>query len=80
MEFGGKAVAAGWADSVSSDKINEWRENAVDAVKDEMERVMQETTSQEYSQLLRKVKLRLLGCAENPPLIPFCIVVASCSS
>ncbi|KDQ24885.1 hypothetical protein PLEOSDRAFT_1113988 [Pleurotus ostreatus PC15] len=54
MELGGKAVAAGWADGVSSDKINEWRENAVDAVKDEMERVMQETTSQEYSQLMRK--------------------------
>ncbi|KAF4571094.1 hypothetical protein EYR36_008422 [Pleurotus pulmonarius] len=54
MELGGKAVAAGWVDGVPSDKINEWRENAVDAVKDEMERVMQETTSEEYSQLLRK--------------------------
>ncbi|KAG5220184.1 UPF0061-domain-containing protein [Salix suchowensis] len=54
MEHGGKAVAAGWADGVPSDKINEWRENAVDAVKDELERVMQETTSQEYSQLMRK--------------------------
>lgn len=78
MELGGKAVTVGWADGVSSDKINEWRENAVDAVKDEMERVMQETTSQEYSQLMRKVPLP--RCSYSLSLIPFSILIASRSS
>ncbi|KAH7915626.1 hypothetical protein BJ138DRAFT_997533 [Hygrophoropsis aurantiaca] len=50
----GKAVSAGWADNASPEKIAEWRKAGVDLIKDEMERIIEETCGLEYGALLRK--------------------------
>lgn len=57
---GGKAVPPGWADNVSSETISEWRKKGLGLVKDEMERVAEETCSVEYGRLIHNVRLTVL--------------------
>ncbi|KAJ8521386.1 hypothetical protein ONZ45_g1939 [Pleurotus djamor] len=63
MDLGGKAVSSGWADNASPEKIGEWRKSAIERVRNEMERAIQEETSVEYSRLMRK---RLALRTEGP--------------
>ncbi|EAU85523.1 hypothetical protein CC1G_06424 [Coprinopsis cinerea okayama7 len=49
----GKAVSAGWAEDASPEKIKEWTAKGLE-IKDEMERIIQQTCSTEYGDLLRK--------------------------
>lgn len=51
----------GWADGVSSKKIDNWRKKGTELVKDELECVVQEVTSLEYGRLLRKVCLYMVS-------------------
>lgn len=51
----GKAVSPDWASSASNEKIDEWRQHATSAIKDEMETVFQEICSTENGLLMRKV-------------------------
>lgn len=60
-ELGEKAVGMGWADGVSSKKIDNWRKKGTELVKDELECVVQEVTSLEYGRLLRKVCLYMVS-------------------
>ncbi|KAJ4479983.1 hypothetical protein J3R30DRAFT_3467167 [Lentinula aciculospora] len=57
----GTAVSTDWASSVSSEKINEWRQHAISAIQDEMEAVFQEVCSAENGVLMRK-RLGLRRC------------------
>ncbi|KAJ3873473.1 hypothetical protein F5051DRAFT_122212 [Lentinula edodes] len=50
----GKAVSPDWASSASNEKIDEWRQHATSAIKDEMEIVFQEICSTENGTLMRK--------------------------
>ncbi|KAH7928231.1 UPF0061-domain-containing protein [Leucogyrophana mollusca] len=50
----GKAVTAGWADDASPETITEWRKTGTELVKDEMERIIEETCAVEYGSLMRK--------------------------
>ncbi|GAW09091.1 UPF0061-domain-containing protein [Lentinula edodes] len=50
----GKAVSSDWASSASNEKIDEWRQHATSAIKDEMETVFQEICSTENGALMRK--------------------------
>ncbi|KAH9481619.1 Protein adenylyltransferase SelO, mitochondrial [Psilocybe cubensis] len=52
-ELGGKAVSTGWADGVTSEKLEEWNKSAQE-LKSEAERVVQEIASVEYGRLMRK--------------------------
>ncbi|KAL0954467.1 hypothetical protein HGRIS_003440 [Hohenbuehelia grisea] len=54
IESGGKAVGHGWAANASKEEIEAWSKKAIEKVKDEMERVAQETTAIEYGRLMRK--------------------------
>ncbi|KAH8831772.1 hypothetical protein DL96DRAFT_1524736 [Flagelloscypha sp. PMI_526] len=51
-ELGGKAISKDWASS-SEDKIDEWTKKGLE-VKDELDRIVQETCSVEYGRLMRK--------------------------
>ena len=55
VEAGNKAVSEEWAKDVSQEKIKAWTEKGKE-IKDEVVRVMQETTSVEYGRLMRKVR------------------------
>jgi hypothetical protein len=55
-ELGGKAVCAGWADGSSTEKIEEWTNEGL-KLRDEVDKVVQETSAVEYGRLLRKVRL-----------------------
>ncbi|KAF8150778.1 hypothetical protein B0H34DRAFT_665320 [Crassisporium funariophilum] len=52
-ELGGKAVSAGWAEDASPEKVKEWTKKGQE-LREEVERVVQETTSVEYGRLMRK--------------------------
>lgn len=51
----GKAVQSGWAEGVSKEKIDEWRQKGTDLVKEEMEVLIQQTCATEYGRLMHKV-------------------------
>lgn len=53
----GKAVVPGWAnsDTATPEKLKEWTELGL-GIKDEMERIAQQTTADEYGRLMRKVR------------------------
>ncbi|KAI0714456.1 hypothetical protein C8T65DRAFT_644387 [Cerioporus squamosus] len=53
-ELGGKAVSPGWAEDASEDKIKEWSKRGIALVKEEMERVAEETCAVEYGRLMHK--------------------------
>ena len=57
-----RAVASGWANDVPAEKISEWRKKGAE-LKDELERVAQETCSVEYGRLMHKVRLSLFFIA-----------------
>ncbi|KAJ3744185.1 hypothetical protein DFH05DRAFT_1158991 [Lentinula detonsa] len=50
----GNAVSPGWTTSVSEEKLDEWRQHAISAIKDEMEALFQEVCSSENGELMRK--------------------------
>jgi hypothetical protein len=50
-----KAVSAGWADGATERTITKWKMEAIEDVKEEMERVATEVCSIEYGRLMRKV-------------------------
>ncbi|KAF9466573.1 hypothetical protein BDZ94DRAFT_1280842 [Collybia nuda] len=52
-EFGGKAVSPGWAENVSIEKLEEWKNSGL-KLQSELERLFQEVTSNEYDKLMRK--------------------------
>ncbi|RPD75172.1 UPF0061-domain-containing protein [Lentinus tigrinus ALCF2SS1-7] len=52
--LGGKAVSPGWAEDASEDKIKEWSKRGIELVKEEMERVAEETCAVEYGRLMHK--------------------------
>ena len=56
IELGNKAVQKGWAEGVPKEKIQEWRKVGNDSLKDEMERIAQQTCADEYGRLMRKVR------------------------
>jgi len=56
VELGNKAVSPCWADNASEEKIAQWRQIGQEFVKDEMEKVLQEVTAEEYGRLMRKVR------------------------
>ena len=64
-DLGDRAVSAGWAEGVSEEQIAEWRQRGVTLVKEEMEILIQEVTSQEYGRLMRRVSLQW-----RRPLLP----------
>ncbi|KAI0649278.1 hypothetical protein C8Q79DRAFT_903782 [Trametes meyenii] len=53
-ELSGKAVSPGWADGASPDQIKEWSERGSQLVKEDMERVAEETCAVEYGRLMHK--------------------------
>ena len=53
-ELGGKAVGAGWADGASKEKIEAWAKKGLE-LRDDVDKVVQETSAVEYGRLLRKV-------------------------
>lgn len=53
-KLGGKAVSAGWAEDLSQEKLEQWKEKGLE-LRDEAERVTQETAAVEYGRLMRKV-------------------------
>lgn len=55
-ELGGKAVLPGWANNASKDKVQEWSERGIELVKEEMERIAEETCAVEYGRLMHKVR------------------------
>lgn len=57
--LGGKAVGPNWAQGASDEIMGEWKQKALDAVKEEMEVLIQETCSVEYGKLMRKVCIPL---------------------
>ena len=54
-ESEGKAVSAGWAESVDSDKLASWTKKGLELAT-ELDRTTQETTAVEYGYLIRKVR------------------------
>ncbi|KAI0073890.1 UPF0061-domain-containing protein [Panus rudis PR-1116 ss-1] len=50
----GKAVPPGWAEGVSKEQIDEWRNKGLELAKEEMEILAQETCGQEYGRLMHK--------------------------
>ncbi|KAF9561942.1 UPF0061-domain-containing protein [Agrocybe pediades] len=52
-ELGGKAVSPGWADGVSPETLNKWKERGLE-LQSELERIVQQTTADEYGRLMRK--------------------------
>ncbi|KAF8907321.1 hypothetical protein CPB84DRAFT_1768920 [Gymnopilus junonius] len=52
-ELGGKAVSAGWAEDLTQEKLEQWKEKGLE-LQDEVERVTQETAAVEYGRLMRK--------------------------
>ncbi|KAF9484347.1 UPF0061-domain-containing protein [Pholiota conissans] len=68
-ELGGKAVSAGWGDDVPSEKIEEWTKKGTDLLRDEVDKVVQQTAATEYGRLLRKrLGLRLQDPADESTL------------
>lgn len=55
VELGEKAVAPGWAEGASKEKIDDWRKKGIDLVKEEMEILIQQTCAAEYGRLMHKV-------------------------
>ena len=53
-ESGGKAVTAGWAENLTQVKLEQWKEKGLE-LKDEAERITQQTAADEYGRLMRKV-------------------------
>ncbi|TFK87969.1 UPF0061-domain-containing protein [Polyporus arcularius HHB13444] len=53
-ELGGNAVSPGWAEDASEDIIGEWSKRGIALVKEEMERVAEETCAVEYGRLMHK--------------------------
>ncbi|KAF7327608.1 hypothetical protein MKEN_00340000 [Mycena kentingensis (nom. inval.)] len=49
-----KPVAAGWAEGIDKQKIEEWREAGDEAAKDELDRIAQSEMAEEYGRLMRK--------------------------
>ena len=54
-ESEGKAVSAGWAEGVDSDKLASWTKKGLELAT-ELDRTTQETTAVEYGYLIRKVR------------------------
>lgn len=52
---GGRALAAGWADDVDADKIAEWTKAGAEAVREELDVMVQAETARTYGNLMRKV-------------------------
>ncbi|KAK0421477.1 hypothetical protein EV421DRAFT_1283008 [Armillaria borealis] len=48
-----KAVSPGWSE-VSNDQITAWKDQGIDTVKDDLERIMQAVISEEYVRLMRR--------------------------
>ena len=70
-ELGDKAVSKGWADGASKEKLEEWKREGL-KLRDELDRVAQETISVEYGRLMRKVSwtfYHLLPCINHEPLV-----------
>jgi protein adenylyltransferase len=53
----GHAVPVGWADSVSKDRLDEWREDGME-LKQEVEETLMDTFNSVYWPLMRKVCIR----------------------
>lgn len=49
-------MGAGWADGASKEKIEAWAKKGLE-LRDEVDKVVQETSAVEYGRLLRKVRL-----------------------
>ena len=54
-ELGGKAVSEDWAKDASKEKIEEWTAKGLE-LKDEVEKVVQQTAADEYGRLMRLVR------------------------
>ena len=54
----GTAVSSGWAEGADQEKIREWSKKGLE-LRDEMDRIAQETAAVEYGKRLRKVCLVL---------------------
>lgn len=48
-----KAVSPGWS-KVSNDQISAWKDQGIDAVKDDLERITQSVIPEEYARLMRR--------------------------
>nr|VWO99782.1 MFS domain-containing protein [Ganoderma boninense] len=53
-ELGGKAVSPGWAEKASKEQVQEWSKRGTELVKEEMERIVEETCAVEYGRLMHK--------------------------
>ena len=49
-------MSPGWAEDASEDKIKEWSKRGIELVKEEMERVAEETCAVEYGRHMHKVR------------------------
>ncbi|TFK40269.1 hypothetical protein BDQ12DRAFT_704536 [Crucibulum laeve] len=49
----GKAVSKGWAENASAEKLEEWKQKGLE-IRDELDRVAQQTMATEYGRLMRK--------------------------
>lgn len=49
-------MGSGWADGASKEKIEAWAKKGLE-LRDEVDKVVQETSAVEYGRLLRKVRL-----------------------
>ena len=70
-ELGDRAVSQGWADGASGQKLEEWKKEGL-KLRDELDRVAQESISVEYGRLMRKVSwtlYHLLPCFDHEHLV-----------
>lgn len=51
----GQAVTADWASSATASKMSEWRDKGMQ-LKEEMERIAEETSAQEYARIMHEVR------------------------
>ena len=59
LNLKGKAVSSGWADSVTKDEIAKWKREGLQAVEEDLEKVVEEECSKEYGILMRKVRFKI---------------------
>ncbi|THH31710.1 hypothetical protein EUX98_g2484 [Antrodiella citrinella] len=65
-----RAVAAGWAESASKEKVDGWREKGTDLAKEEMEVLFQQTCATEYAKLMHKrLALRRIDSDDESKLV-----------
>lgn len=59
LELGGKAISEGWA-SVDEKKLEEWSKIGQESVRSEVKQLWDDTYSEEYARLIRRVSTRCL--------------------